>query len=92
MLWVPKGCVATYRNASGWGEFTNIKEMVKPGDANGDGKLSETDRNYIVRHIMGDTPDDFDEKAANLNGDDRIDVADIVLLNQLLGENPSSLP
>lgn len=92
LLWVPKGCVATYRNASGWGEFTNIKEMVKPGDANGDGKLSETDRNYIVRHIMGDTPDDFDEEAANLNGDEKIDVADIVLLNQLLGENPSSLP
>ena len=63
-----------------------------PGDADSDGELSETDRSYIVRHIMGDTPDDFDEKAANLNGDDRIDVADIVLLNQLLGENPSSLP
>ena len=63
-----------------------------PGDVNSDGELSETDRNYIVRHIMGDTPDDFDEKAANLNGDEKIDVADIVLLNQLLGENPSFLP
>ena len=62
------------------------------GDANSDGKINETDRNYIVRHIMGDTPDDFDEEAANLNGDEKIDVADIVLLNQLLGENPSSLP
>ena len=62
------------------------------GDANGDGELSETDRSYIVRHIMGDTPDDFDEEAANLNGDDKIDVADLVLLNKLLGENPSSLP
>ena len=92
VLWVPKGCVAAYRNASGWGEFTNIKEMFKPGDANGDGELNETDRNYIIRHVMGDTPDDFDEEAANLNGDDRIDVADIVLLNKLLGENPSSLP
>ena len=92
VLWVPKGCVAAYRNASGWGEFTNIKEMFKPGDANGDGELSETDRSYIVRHIMGDTPDDFDEKAANLNGDEKIDVVDLVLLNQLLGENTSSLP
>ena len=41
---------------------------------------------------MGDTPEDFDDEAANLNGDDRIDVADIVLLNKLLGQNPSSLP
>lgn len=54
------------------------------GDANSDGELSEADRNYITRHIMGDTPDDFDNEAANLNGDDRIDVADIVLLNKLL--------
>ena len=92
VLWVPKGCVAAYRNASGWGEFTNIKEMFKPGDANGDGELNETDRNYIVRHIMGDTPDDFDEEAANLNGDEQIDVADLVLLNKLLGEKTSSLP
>ena len=56
------------------------------GDANSDGELSEADRNYIVRHIMGDTPDDFDEKAANLNGDEIIDVADIVKLNDLLDE------
>lgn len=66
--------------------------VKKLGDANGDGELNETDRSYIIRHIMGDTPDDFVEEAANLNGDDKIDVADIVLLNQLLGENPSSLP
>lgn len=62
------------------------------GDANGDGELNETDRSYIIRHILGDTPDDFDEKAANLNGDEKIDVVDLVLLNQLLGENTSSLP
>ena len=66
--------------------------VKKLGDANGDGELNETDRSYIVRHIMGDTPDDFDEEAANLNGDDRIDVADLVLLNKLLGEKTSSLP
>lgn len=56
------------------------------GDANSDGELSETDRDYIIRHIMGDTPDDFDEEAANLNGDENIDVADIVELNDLLKE------
>lgn len=56
------------------------------GDANSDGELSETDRIYIVRHITGDTPDDFDEEAANLNEDEKIDVADIVELNKLLGE------
>lgn len=66
--------------------------VKKLGDANGDGELNETDRSYIIRHIMGDTPDDFVEEVANLNGDEKIDVVDLVLLNKLLGENPSSLP
>lgn len=68
------------------GTYLPVFELGKMllGDANGDGELNETDRNYIVRHIMGDTPDDFDEKAANLNGDDKIDVADIVELNNQL--------
>lgn len=95
-LYVPDDAVDTYKNTERWKNFKNIRALstveLLLGDANGDGELSETDRSYIVRHIMGDTPDDFDEKAANLNGDEKIDVADIVLLNKLLGENPSSLP
>ena len=90
-LYVPKGSVSKYQEATGWNVFTKITDKL-PGDANGDGELNETDRNYIIRHIMGDTPDDFDEEAANLNGDEKIDVADIVLLNKSLGENTSSLP
>ena len=68
-------------DSPGYFTFKRVK-----GDANGDGELSETDRNYIVRHILGDTPDDFDEEAANLNGDDKIDVSDIVILNKRLSE------
>lgn len=71
-----------------WEDVSFVISVDRPlGDANSDGELSEADRNYIVRHIMGDTPDDFDEKAANLNGDEIIDVADIVKLNDLLGEH-----
>lgn len=70
-----------------WEDVSFVISVDRPlGDANSDGGLSETDRNYIVRHIMGDTPDDFDDEAANLNGDENIDVADIVKLNDLLGE------
>ena len=70
-----------------WEDVSFVISVDRPlGDANSDGELSEADRNYIVRHIMGDTPDDFDEKAANLNGDEIIDVADIVKLNDLLDE------
>ena len=68
-----------------WEDISFVISVDSPlGDAKSDGELSETDRNYIIRHIMGDTPDDFDEEAANLNGDENIDVADIVKLNDLL--------
>lgn len=70
-----------------WEDVSFVISVDRPlGDANSDGNLSEADRNYIIRHIMGDTPDDFDEEAANLNGDEKIDVADIVKLNDLLKE------
>jgi len=70
-----------------WEDISFVISVDSPlGDANSDGELSETDRDYIIRHIMGDTPDDFDEEAANLNGDENIDVADIVELNDLLKE------
>ena len=58
------------------------------GDANSDGILDEKDVDAIVKHIMGETIENFDEKAADLNNDEKINVADIVLLNKLLGENP----
>lgn len=68
--------------------YTNGMLTVEllPGDANSDGELNETDRCYIVRHIMDETPENFDEEVANLNGDDKIDVADIVKLYDLLKE------
>lgn len=76
------------KTASGttYGEEKTFKTVSIIGDVNRDGELNETDRNYIVRYIMGDTPENFDEKAANLNNDQRIDVADIVLLNKILSE------
>lgn len=67
-------------------EIGNKTVELLLGDANSDGELNETDRDYIVRHIMGEILENFDEKAANLNGDEKIDVADIVELNKLLGK------
>ena len=54
------------------------------GDANGDGDLTEADVNAITNHIMGQTPNGFDEKAANVNGDNEINAADIVALINLI--------
>lgn len=62
-----------------------VVDVIK-GDANSDGELDERDVTAIAMHIIGDTPDNFDEEAANLNGDDKIDAADIVELINLLGK------
>ena len=54
------------------------------GDANRDGEVDEKDVNTIVSHILGGIPENFDEEAADLNGDKKVNVADIVELNKLL--------
>lgn len=63
------------------GVLTVMKNL---GDANGDGDVTEADVNAIANHIMGQTPDGFDEDAANVNGDNEINAADIVALINLI--------
>jgi hypothetical protein len=50
------------------------------GDANGDGKLTEADVKAIADHVMGHDPENFSERNADVNGDEKIDAADIVEL------------
>lgn len=54
-------------------------------DINGDGVLDENDLRDLADYITGNNPDNFNEEAADLNGDDMVNVADIVILNNLLG-------
>ena len=99
-LYVPTGSKSLYEANALWTKFKHIEEIDMPksvgnGDANADGHIDEKDVKTIADYIMDIIPEDpydFNEYSADLNGDDRIDVVDIVLLNKLLGENPSSLP
>ena len=84
-VWVPLGCTTAYKGADGWKDFILIKEITD-GDVNSDGKVDETDRNYIVSDIMGQTPADFNKKNADMNGDDKVNVADIVHINKILNK------
>lgn len=56
----------------------------KVGDANGDGQVTTADAEAVASHILGQTPDDFNEKNANVNGDEKIDAADIVEIVNLI--------
>ena len=48
------------------------------GDVNDDDKADEKDLKAIVSFIMGDIPDDFNEYAADVNGDGEVNVRDVV--------------
>ena len=55
-----------------------------PGDVNSDGEIDEKDVIAIAKHIMGQTPAGFDMDAADVNGDKKINAADIVALITLI--------
>ena len=56
------------------------------GDVNGDGEVDNKDLIAITKYILGETIKNFDEKAADLNGDKKVNAADIVKLVDLLGK------
>lgn len=69
------------KTASGttYGESLTFKTNIV-GDVNNDGYLNEKDVNDLVDYTMGKTPVGFNKKAADLNGDKEVNVADIVKL------------
>ena len=78
-VWVPKDCLVAYKDAEGWKDFIKIKELID-GDVNLDGQVNDNDQNAIVTYIMGGNPDVFFESLADLNGDSKINAADLVIL------------
>jgi hypothetical protein len=64
----------------------NTAAEIILGDANGDGKVDVEDVVAIVNKILGELPENFNEKAADVNGDGKIDVDDVVaVVNIILG-------
>lgn len=53
------------------------------GDVNGDGTINIADVEEVANYIMGNPSERFDADAADVNSDDVIDAADIVLINKL---------
>ena len=62
------------------GEEEEPEEIPKQGDANGDGFVNDEDIKAVVHYIMTGDTTNFVIENANVNGDDKVDVADIVLI------------
>ena len=79
-FWVPKGSKSAYA-ATTWNTL-NIKEM-KPGDADLSGEVNDNDLNAVAGFVMGRETPGFYRSLSDLNGDNKVDAADVVeLVNQ----------
>lgn len=56
----------------------------KLGDADGNGEVEAADIDAVVEYIMDGDDEGFNFDNANLNGDDKVDVADLVLLIKMV--------
>ena len=56
------------------------------GDANGDGVVNDADVKDVASFIMGKTPKGFNKDAADVNNDNKVNVADIVLINKIINK------
>ena len=82
-LYVPAGTKTKYAAANGWNWFVSIEEMelsALPGDADGSGDVNAADIDAVVKYIIEGYSKGFIFNNADLNGDDKVDAADLVLL------------
>lgn len=65
------------------GQLYLLTNKIK-GDVNSDGKVDKDDLRDLVDYIMGNKPDGVTEESADVNGDNKVNVADVVTLTPLL--------
>ena len=86
-LHIPSGTYDKYKGVFPWKNFKNVVEMgpiAGNGDANGNGEVDDDDVDMIKDFILGNTREGFDEKAADLNGDGKVNAVDVVLARKLI--------
>ena len=86
-------CTFVHGIPEGW---TVLSETSTVGDINGDGVVDVSDYIGIANHILGLTPEGFNEQAADVNSDGVIDVSDyigvanIILTGSIYGSQQQS--
>ena len=64
----------------GWLEAKDIKPEYLPGDANGDGVVNKKDLTAIANYIVTGNTKGINLVNADANGDQKVNVADIVFI------------
>lgn len=76
---------------SDWeGEVTLIIPISKviPGDADGNETVDENDIMIIIDYIMGLNPEGFEFSLADVNGDNVVNIADVVMIANIILDKP----
>ena len=82
-LLVPKGKKSTYQTTEGWCKFKIIKENINC-DVNLDEIFNKNDTKDLVTYIMGGNTGIVNEYKADVNGDQKVNAADVVKLIDIL--------
>lgn len=68
-----------------YGEEKTFKTVLT-GDVNGDDVVNDADVKDVASHIIGMTPKGFNKDAADVNNDNKVNAADIVLINKIINK------
>ena len=82
-LYVPAGTKSKYAAAKGWNMFAGTVYALS-GDADGNGDVNAVDIDAISKYIMGGNTEGFIFKNADVNGDKKVNAADIVLIVNMI--------
>ena len=83
IVWVPRESANAYKEANGWKDFQDIRSLIL-GDVNIDFEANKDDLDALVAYIMDEAPEGFDKDLGDLNGDNKVNVADVVKLVTIL--------
>ena len=77
-LYVPTESIDDYQAADQWKNFFFIEKFNLQGDSNGDDVVNAKDYSGVASYIMGDTPEEFDVEASDVDENGAVDVRDYV--------------
>ena len=80
-----------------WVAFDNFRLIYLglppvPNDLTNDRQVDADDVRALVNHLLGNTPENFNIDAANINGDEEVNISDVTALIEIILRLQNSLP